>query len=144
MEFPGNVDVLVVGAGPTGLMLANQLGRRGARVLIIDRNAGPSVRMKALGVQDENERLLESYETGRIPVAERLLKTTDRAFSLVVSDRWSIGWMRERIIPVLLPVAMHRDRTGLRPDDDALTRYLEERLALRSERGRPGLTRKVA
>ena len=29
-------DVLVVGAGPTGLMLANQLGRRGVRVTIID------------------------------------------------------------------------------------------------------------
>jgi len=29
-------DVLVVGAGPTGLMLVNQLGRRGVRVTIID------------------------------------------------------------------------------------------------------------
>jgi NADPH-dependent 2,4-dienoyl-CoA reductase/sulfur reductase-like enzyme len=28
---PLDADVLVVGAGPTGLMLANQLGRRGVR-----------------------------------------------------------------------------------------------------------------
>ena len=39
-----DTDVLVVGAGPTGLMLANQLVRRGVRVLsIIDRHPGPSL-----------------------------------------------------------------------------------------------------
>src|SRR5438874_10105653 len=40
-------DVLVVGAGPTGLMLANQLGRRGVRARIIDRHTGPSVETRA-------------------------------------------------------------------------------------------------
>jgi 2-polyprenyl-6-methoxyphenol hydroxylase-like FAD-dependent oxidoreductase len=33
-----DIDVLVVGAGPTGLMLANQLARRGVRSTIIDRH----------------------------------------------------------------------------------------------------------
>jgi 2-polyprenyl-6-methoxyphenol hydroxylase-like FAD-dependent oxidoreductase len=33
-----DTDVLVVGAGPTGLMLANQLGRRGIRAMIVDRH----------------------------------------------------------------------------------------------------------
>src|SRR5262245_8416374 len=46
-----DTDVLVVGAGPTGLMLANQLARRGVRALIIDRHAGPSRETRALGVQ---------------------------------------------------------------------------------------------
>ncbi len=55
---PANTDVLVVGAGPTGLMLANQLARRGVRPLIIDRHAGPSLHTKALGVQ---ARTLEIY-----------------------------------------------------------------------------------
>ncbi len=53
-----SVDVLIVGAGPTGLMLANQLARRGVRMLVVDRNAGPSLRTKALGVQ---ARTLEIY-----------------------------------------------------------------------------------
>jgi len=53
-----DTDVLIVGAGPTGLMLANQLGRRGVRTLIIDRHAGPSVQTRALGVQ---ARTLEIY-----------------------------------------------------------------------------------
>lgn len=44
-------DVLIVGAGPTGLMLACQLARRGIRPLIIDRHAGPAQQTRALGVQ---------------------------------------------------------------------------------------------
>ena len=53
-----DTEVLIVGAGPTGLMLANQLARRGIRVLIIDRHAGPSRETRALGVQ---ARTLEIY-----------------------------------------------------------------------------------
>ncbi|HEX7251769.1 MAG TPA: FAD-dependent monooxygenase [Thermoanaerobaculia bacterium] len=46
-----DTDVLIVGAGPTGLMLANQLGRRGIRAEIIDRHDGPAQQTRALGVQ---------------------------------------------------------------------------------------------
>jgi hypothetical protein len=38
----------------------------------------------------------------------------------------------------------HVGLAGLCPDNDALTRYMEERLTLRSERSRPDLHRKVA
>jgi 2-polyprenyl-6-methoxyphenol hydroxylase-like FAD-dependent oxidoreductase len=53
-----------------------------------------------------SDRLLDSYEAERIPVAKRLLDTTDRGFSLAVSDRWPTGWVRERIFPKLLSLAM--------------------------------------
>jgi 2-polyprenyl-6-methoxyphenol hydroxylase-like FAD-dependent oxidoreductase len=53
-----DADVLIVGAGPTGLMLANQLGRRGVRVQVIDRHSGPAQQSRALGVQ---ARTLEIY-----------------------------------------------------------------------------------
>lgn len=53
-----DTDVLIVGAGPTGLMLACQLARRGVRVVIVDRNAGPVRETRALGVQ---ARTLEIY-----------------------------------------------------------------------------------
>jgi 2-polyprenyl-6-methoxyphenol hydroxylase-like FAD-dependent oxidoreductase len=53
-----DTDVLIVGAGPTGLMLANQLGRRGVRAQIIDRHDGPAQQTRALGVQP---RTLEIY-----------------------------------------------------------------------------------
>src|SRR5215208_4462173 len=45
---PMDTQVLVVGAGPTGLMLANQLARRGVQTLIIDRHSGPSLETRAL------------------------------------------------------------------------------------------------
>ncbi|MFY1675614.1 MULTISPECIES: FAD-dependent monooxygenase [unclassified Streptomyces] len=43
-------DVLVVGAGPSGLLTAVELMRRGVRVRIIDRDAEPSTTPKALSV----------------------------------------------------------------------------------------------
>jgi len=61
-----DIDVLVVGAGPTGLMLANQLGRRGVRVLIIDRNSGPAQQTRAMAV---HARTLEIYS--KLGVVER-------------------------------------------------------------------------
>ena len=64
-----DTDVLIVGAGPTGLMLANQLARRGVRTLIIDRHDGPSLQTRALGVQ---ARTLEIY--ARLGVVERALQ----------------------------------------------------------------------
>jgi 2-polyprenyl-6-methoxyphenol hydroxylase-like FAD-dependent oxidoreductase len=54
-----DTDVLIVGAGPTGLMLANQLARRGVRHLLIDRHGGPARETRALGVQ---ARTLEIYQ----------------------------------------------------------------------------------
>ncbi|MGH2386118.1 MAG: FAD-dependent oxidoreductase, partial [Candidatus Limnocylindria bacterium] len=74
MSLPAHVDVLVIGAGPTGLMLAVQLARRSVRVLIVDRNPGPSVATKALGVQ---ARTVEIYS--RLGIAERALEAGTRA-----------------------------------------------------------------
>ncbi len=53
-----DTDILVVGAGPTGLMLANQLARRGLKPLIIDRHAGPAEQTRAMAVQ---ARTMEIY-----------------------------------------------------------------------------------
>lgn len=50
--------VLVVGAGPTGLVLALVLARRGVAVRVADRKPGPSVESRAIGVQ---ARTLELY-----------------------------------------------------------------------------------
>src|SRR5262245_1480001 len=42
--------------------------------------------------------LLDSYEQERLPVARRLLNTTDRAFRLVVSDSWLAGLLRTKVL----------------------------------------------
>ena len=45
-----------------------------------------------------DDALLDSYEAERMPVAKRLLETTDRAFQLVVSDNWLAGLFRTRVV----------------------------------------------
>lgn len=55
-----DTDVLVVGAGPTGLFLAAELARFGVSVTIIDRKEGPSVHSKALAI---HARTLEVFAT---------------------------------------------------------------------------------
>jgi len=69
-----DTDVLIVGAGPTGLMLANQLARRGVRFRIIDRHSGPAVQTRALGVQ---ARTLEIY--AQLGIVQRALELGKRA-----------------------------------------------------------------
>ncbi|VEG45429.1 2-polyprenyl-6-methoxyphenol hydroxylase-like oxidoreductase [Mycolicibacterium flavescens] len=64
----GHIDVLIVGAGPTGLTVANELVRRGIRTRIIDAAAGPNTETRALGVQ---ARSLELFD--RQGITEQLL-----------------------------------------------------------------------
>ena len=82
-------DVLVVGAGPTGLMLANQLVRRGVRVRIIDRHAGPARESRALGVQ---ARTLEIYS--HLGIADQAVALGKRADGAVV---WAQGRRAARL-----------------------------------------------
>ena len=60
MTFTTTVDsdVLIVGAGPTGLVLALWLTRLGVRVRIIDKALEPGTTSRALAVQ---ARTLELY-----------------------------------------------------------------------------------
>ena len=82
-------DVLIVGAGPTGLMLANQLVRRGVRVLIVDRHSGPAMQTRALGVQ---ARTLEIYsQLGIVARALELGKIGTGA------DLWAQGRKMARV-----------------------------------------------
>ena len=84
-----DADVLVVGAGPTGLMLANQLVRRGVRPRIIDRHAGPSLQTRALGVQ---ARTLEIY--AQLGIVARALELGKRATG---ANMWAAGRRTARV-----------------------------------------------
>jgi 2-polyprenyl-6-methoxyphenol hydroxylase-like FAD-dependent oxidoreductase len=53
-----DTDVLIVGAGPTGLVLALWLARRGVRFRIVEKKPQPDTTSRALAVQD---RTLELY-----------------------------------------------------------------------------------
>ncbi|HEX9113165.1 MAG TPA: FAD-dependent monooxygenase, partial [Nitrospirota bacterium] len=89
MTIPSHTDVLIAGAGPTGLMLGVQLARRGVHPLIVDRNTGPSVFSKALGV---HARSLEIYS--HLGIAERALELGMRA---AAADLWVEGRRAARV-----------------------------------------------
>ena len=61
----------------------------------------------ALVVQDRADAgLLDTYEAERIPVARRLLSTTDQAFRLIVSDNWLAGLFRTKLLARVMARAM--------------------------------------
>jgi 2-polyprenyl-6-methoxyphenol hydroxylase-like FAD-dependent oxidoreductase len=84
-----DTDVLIVGAGPTGLMLANQLARRGVRHLLIDRHGGPARETRALGVQ---ARTLEIYQ--KLGVVERALELGPPGYG---ANLWANGVRKGRV-----------------------------------------------
>lgn len=59
MKVAQTTDILIVGAGPTGLMAANQLNRFGVDFLIIDSKSGPTLESRALAV---SARSMELYQ----------------------------------------------------------------------------------
>jgi 2-polyprenyl-6-methoxyphenol hydroxylase-like FAD-dependent oxidoreductase len=70
-------DVLVVGAGPTGLMLANWLVKLGVDVIVVDGKDGPTRESRALVVQ---ARSLEIYD--QLGIGDQVLAAAQRADSL--------------------------------------------------------------
>jgi 2-polyprenyl-6-methoxyphenol hydroxylase-like FAD-dependent oxidoreductase len=79
-------EILIVGAGPTGLMAALELARRGYRPRIIDRDAGPTPLSKAVGIAAHTLDLLEPCG-----VAERLIAAGIRI------ERGYVWYKRRRI-----------------------------------------------
>ncbi len=84
-----DTEVLIVGAGPTGLMLANQLARQGVRPTIIDRHDGPAIQTRALGVQ---ARTLEIY--AQLGIATRAIELGRKATG---ADMWALGQWAARV-----------------------------------------------
>ena len=76
-------DVLIVGAGPTGLVLAVWLARRGVRVRIIDKTAQAGTTSRALAVQ---ARTLELY--GQLGFADAVVARGRKASAV---NLWVAG-----------------------------------------------------
>ena len=84
-----DTQVLIVGAGPTGLMLANQLARRGVQPMIIDRHSGPAQQSRAMAVQ---ARTLEIY--AQLGIAKRSLELGRLGNA---ANMWANGRRKARI-----------------------------------------------
>ena len=78
-------DVLIVGAGPTGLTLAIDLGKRGVRCILIEQKAQPAFLPK---MERINSRTMEIYR--RMGLVQQI-----RAAGLSADCRWmSISCLR--------------------------------------------------
>ena len=103
-------DVLIVGAGPTGLMLANQLARRGVRSTIVDRHSGPAQQTRAMAVQ---ARTLEIYaKMGTVDEALRLGRRASGA-NMWANGKWTaripLGDIGEDLSPFPFALALGQD-----------------------------------
>jgi len=83
-----DTEVLIVGAGPTGLVLALWLARLGVRVRLVDKALEPGQTSRALGVQ---ARTLEQYR--QLGLAQHVV---DRGLAVAALNYWVGGKRRAR------------------------------------------------
>ncbi len=69
-----DADVIVVGAGPTGLLLANELGLAGVSTLVLEKDVERTGQSRALNLQPRSAELLDA-RGWLAPIRERALTT---------------------------------------------------------------------
>ncbi len=133
-----DVDVVVVGAGPTGLMLAGELGQAGMRTLLLERRPEPSEMAKAGGLagqilqllhyRGELDRFRESSggpePAPRFPFGGLHLDFTQLGDSpmraMLLPQPRLEARLAERAIERGVDVRRGHEVVGLREDDDAV------------------------
>ncbi len=73
MNLPGQADVVIIGAGPAGLMAAAQLLRYGVQPVIIDSKTGPVNESRAIAIQARSLEMLR-----QLGAAKTFLKEGNR------------------------------------------------------------------
>jgi len=105
-----DTEVLIVGAGPTGLMLANQLARRGVRAIIIDRHSGPAQQSRAMAVQ---ARTLEIYSKMGLADEARARGREGTGASMWANGKWMarvpLGDIGKSLSPFTYVLALGQD-----------------------------------
>ena len=90
MNAHHDTNILIIGAGPTGLVLALWLARRGVRVRIVDKTAEPGTTSRALAVQ---ARTLEFYR--QLGIADAVVERGRRALAV---NLWVTGRKAARAV----------------------------------------------
>ncbi len=123
-----DADVLVVGAGPSGLCLANLLGTYGISTLVVEREHEGYAYPRAVGIDDESVRTCQA-----VGLAERVLDdalenmpiryyaSSGRCFAHVKPSAKPFGWARRNLF--LQPILEATLRDGLERFDRVELRH---------------------
>lgn len=123
-------DVLVVGAGPTGLTMATELARRGIRTRIVDATAAPNTETRALGMQ---ARSLELFERQGITDALLARGLQARVFNVFSENRQILRADFATLAspyPFLLMIPQNEVQEVLTENLAALGTHIERRVEL--------------
>lgn len=105
-------DVVVAGAGPTGLFLAGELALRGVGVTVLERLAEPDPTIKAGSINVASAEILD--RRGLLPAAEKVQRRFVEA-AVSFAGRQAAD-VRERLAAQRFPVAGHFAGMMFRPD----------------------------
>jgi 3-(3-hydroxy-phenyl)propionate hydroxylase len=122
------VDVLIVGAGPTGLTTANILGQYGVKTLVVERNAATVAEPRAVSIDDESLRTMQFIDLadevrGHIieGYGSHYFSPRGRCFAQVVPDVMDYGFPRRSAFRQ--PVLEAQLRAGLGRYPSVETRF---------------------
>ncbi|MGW8969727.1 FAD-dependent monooxygenase [Streptomyces platensis] len=150
-DLPTTVDVLIAGAGPTGLALAIDLTRRGLRALLVERQDRLSPGARGTGVQPRTQEVFDDlgvldavravgglypelgfWENGRIArtaeMIERVDPTPDRPYSnaLMVPQFRTQEVLHARLRELGGTVLLGTELTAFAQDSDGVTAQLRD------------------
>jgi len=142
-------DVVVVGAGPTGIMLANELALHGVHAVVLDKQTAPTPVVRALGLHARSIEVLEqrglldrflaegtTYPVGGffagIAKPDPSGLDTTHPYVLGIPQPVTERLLTERAAELEVDIRRDQELTGLVQDDDGVTAELADGTRLRA------------